>query len=104
MMEQKITATNARIHFGAVMRQVMEEGEPVIVERAGQPQVVIMSVDAYEKMKVAQQQVGWQETLAQAIHVGARIKARRDGQPLTPPEDVVGQIREERDAHLDDLR
>ena len=103
-MEQKITATNARIHFGEIMRQVTEEGEPVIVERSGKPQVVIMSVEAYEKIKAVQQQVGWQETLAQAIQVGARIKARRDGQPLTPPEDVVGQVREERDAQIDDLR
>lgn len=101
---EKITATNARIHFGEVMRQVTEEGEPVVVERAGQPQVVIISVDAYEKMKAAQQQVRWQETLARAIQVGARIKARRDGQPLTPPEDIVSQVREERDAQLGDLR
>lgn len=103
-MEHKVTATNARIHFGEVMRQVTEKGEPIIVERAGKPQVVIISVDAYEKMKAAQQQVSWQETLARAIQVGARIKARRGGQPLTPPEDVVSQVREERDAQLDDLR
>jgi prevent-host-death family protein len=103
-MEQKITATNARIHFGEVMRQVTEEGRPVIVERAGRPQVVIMSVDAYEKIKAAQQQMGWQETLARAIEVGAQIKARRGDQPLTPPEDVVSQVREERNAQLDDLR
>lgn len=100
---EKVTATNARIHFGEVMRQVTEEGEPVVVERAGQPQVVIISVAAYEKMKAVQQQMSWQETLAQAIQVGARIRARRGGQPLTPPEDVVNQMREERDAQLDDL-
>ena len=61
-------------------------------------------LDAYEKMKAAQQQMDWQETLAQAIQVGARIKARRGGEPLTPPEDIVSQMREERDAQLDDLR
>lgn len=103
-MEHKVTATDARIHFGELMRRATEGGEPVIVERAGRPQVVIMSVDAYEKMKAAQQQMDWQETLAQAIQVGARIKARRGGEPLTPPEDIVSQMREERDAQLDDLR
>jgi prevent-host-death family protein len=102
-MEQKITATNARIHFGEVMRRVTEEGEPVVVERASKPQVVIISVDAYEKMKAAQPQIGWQETLTQAIQVGARISARRGGKPLTLPEDVVSQGREERNAQFDDL-
>ncbi|MBN1978492.1 MAG: type II toxin-antitoxin system Phd/YefM family antitoxin [Anaerolineae bacterium] len=74
------------------------------MERAGRPQVVIVSVDAYEKMKAAQQQMDWQEALAQVIQVGSRIKARRGDQPLTPPEDIVSQVREERDAQFDDLR
>jgi prevent-host-death family protein len=101
---ERITATNARIHLGELMRRVMEGREPVIVERSGRPQVVIISVDAYEKMKAAQRQMGWQEMLAQAIQVGARIKVRRGGKPLTPPENVVIQVRGEWDAQLDDLR
>ncbi len=103
-MERKMTATDARIRFGEVMRRVVEQGEQIIVERAGQPQVVILSVAAYEQMKVAQQQEGWREALARAIQIGTRIRARREGQPLTPPEEVIRQAREERDAQLADLR
>lgn len=50
-MERKMTATDTRIHFGEVMRRVVEQGEEIIVERAGLPQVVILSVDTYERMK-----------------------------------------------------
>ena len=44
------------------------------------------------------------EELERAIGVGARIAARRGGQPLTAPEEVIRQAREERDAQLTGLR
>jgi prevent-host-death family protein len=104
LMERKMTATDARVHFGEVMRRAVEQGEHIIVERSGRPQVVILSVAAYEKMKTAQQREDWREALARAVEVGARVRARRKGQPLTPPEDVIRHVREERDAQFDDLR
>jgi len=102
-MERMVTATDARIRFGEVMRRVVEQGEQIIVERAGRPQVVIISVDTYERMKTTQQRAGWQERLARAVHVGAAIRARRGGQSLTPPEEIIRQMREERSAQLDSL-
>ena len=103
-MERKMTATDARIRFGEVMRRVVERGEQIIVERAGKPQVVILSMAAYEQMKMTQQREGWRDALARAIQVGAKIRARRGEQPLTPPEEIIRQVREERDAQLADLR
>lgn len=103
-MERKVTATDARIHFGEVIRRVAEQGEKVIVERAGKPQVAIISIVTYEQMKKAQQQSGWREALAHAVQVGAKIRARRGDRPLTPPEEIIGQVREERNAQFDDLR
>jgi prevent-host-death family protein len=102
-MERRMTATEARIHFGEVMRRVVEQGEQVIVERDGRPQVVILSIAEFERMKAGQQE-DWEEQLEQIIALGARIKARRGGQPLTPPpEEVIRQMREERSAQLTGL-
>jgi prevent-host-death family protein len=103
-VERRITATDARIHFGEVMRRVVERREPVIVERAGKPQVVILSVDTYEQMKVARRGESWREALARAVQVGSKIRARRGDQPLTPPAEVIRQVREERDEQLASLR
>ncbi len=102
-MERRVTATDARVRFGEITRRAVEQGERIIVERAGEPHVVILSVDTYERMKTAQRREDWRETLEQAIQIGARIRARRAGKSLTPPEQIIHQMREERDVQLDDL-
>ena len=43
-MSKTMSATDARIHFGELMRHVTERQEPVFVERAGKLQVVVISV------------------------------------------------------------
>ena len=42
----------------------------------------------------------WQAALERVVQLGARIKARRRGQPLTPPADVIRDARRQRDAEL----
>ncbi len=49
-MERRMSATEAHIRFGELMRWVVESQEPVVVERQGQPHVVVLSVDAYERL------------------------------------------------------
>ncbi|GBC93400.1 hypothetical protein HRbin15_01891 [bacterium HR15] len=46
----------------------------------------------------------WQEALQRALEVGERIRARRGGDPLPDPAEIIRQIREERSAQLDHLR
>jgi len=99
-MERTMTATNARIHFGEVLRQVAQ-GKRIIVKRTGRPQAVILSPLEYERLKATGRPEGWQEALEQAIQVGSRIQARRGGQPLAPPpEEIIHQMREERSEQL----
>lgn len=98
-----MTATEARIHFGEVMRRVVEQGEQVIVERDGRPQVVILSVAEFERMRGGSQAEDWEPLLAEIIAFGAAMDARRGGQPFTPPADILREVREERDAQLTDL-
>jgi prevent-host-death family protein len=45
-MEHVVSATEARIHFGELMRRAVEKQVPTIVERGGEPHVVILSVAA----------------------------------------------------------
>ena len=103
-MERRITATEARIHFGEVMRRVVEQGEQVIVERDGRPQVVILSLAKFERMKEGPPQEDWEQQLEKILALGAQIKSRRGGQPPVPaPEELICQMREERGAQLTDL-
>lgn len=99
-MEKAISATEARIHFGELMRHVVECDEPVIVERGGKPEVVVVSIAEYNRLRT-QKHGGW---LERADRLRERIHAKLGDRELLPSEEVIRQMREERDAHLMDLR
>ena len=101
-MERTISATQARIHLGELMRQVRDEQQTVIVERNGDPQVVIVSLAAYQRMKEAEaQQLSTRERIE---HVRAQITADLAGRPLPSFVELLQELRDERDDHLLDLR
>ncbi len=52
-MPTTITATEARVHFGAVLRRVAEDGEIFIVTKNGKPVAVILPIKEYERLKAA---------------------------------------------------
>ena len=62
-MDDAVSATEARIHFGELMRRAVENRETIIVERGGQAHVVVMSVDEYERLVRGQQQDDWRSCL-----------------------------------------
>lgn len=100
-MEKHISATEARIHFGEVMRHVVEKEEPIIVERAGKPEAVIISLAQYRRLR-RNESDDWR---AQLDEVHALIRKERGDQPLLPPpEEVIREMRdewnEERFGHL----
>ena len=97
-MGRVVSATEARIHFGELMRQVVENQEPIIVERGGKSHVVVLSVDEYERLlRGQQQQEDWRELVVQAR---AQIRDELGERELPPSEEILRQIREERDAQL----
>jgi prevent-host-death family protein len=101
-MERKMSATDARIHFGELMRHVVEKQEPVIVEHSGKPHVVVISVEKYERLLAAQKEgEDWRELVRQARE---QIQADLGERDLTPPEEVLREMREERDARLAAVR
>jgi prevent-host-death family protein len=100
-MGRVVSATEARIHLGELMRQAVENREPILVERGGESYVVILSVAAYERLLKGQPKENWQGLVEEAR---AQIRSELGGRELPPSEEVVRQMREERDAQLVDLR
>jgi len=96
-----VSATEARIHFGEIMGRVAELDETVIVERSGKPQVVILSVREHDRLSVGnRQQDDW---LALADRSRHRIQGELDGRQLPSAEELIDQMREERDAQRMDM-
>ncbi|MGD8626580.1 MAG: type II toxin-antitoxin system Phd/YefM family antitoxin [Anaerolineae bacterium] len=97
-MRRIVSATEARIRFGELMRQAVDSHEPITVERGGQPHVVVLSVEEYERLLRNQQEQGdWRDLVRQAR---AQIQADLGERALPPAEEILAQIREERDEQL----
>ena len=102
-MENTMSATQARINFGEVMRQVVEQERPIIVERAGKPQVVILSVETYERLIASQSSDQDELLLEQARLLRQQVQARLGDKKLPAPEEIISQMREERTRELTNL-
>ena len=93
-MKHVVSATEARIRFGELMRRAVESREPIIVERGGKSHVVVLSVDEYERLLKRQQQDDWRELVRRER---AQVQADLDGRKLPLPEEILQQLREGRD-------
>jgi prevent-host-death family protein len=82
--------------FEEVIREVIEDDRVWIVAKEGQPEVVIMSFDEYDCLRFNDSD-GWGERLSQ-LHES--IRASLGGRQLPPSEDVIREMREERDQQL----
>jgi prevent-host-death family protein len=97
-MEQVVSATDIRIHFGEFMRRAVEGKETIIVERGGKPQVVILSIEEYIQLKATQEtEPSWEE---QVRHARERILTELGDRALPPPEEMIRQMREERTGQM----
>jgi prevent-host-death family protein len=103
-MSQVMKATEVRVHFGEVMRRVSKGGSPIIVERAGQPLVAIISLSDYDRLERLQAGSSVRAALERARAARQRIQKERGGQPLPDPTEVLRQVREERVEQLSGLR
>jgi len=98
-MEKIFSATEARIHFGALMQDA--QNGPVIVERDGKPQVVILSKPAYDALMSGTSPRAWRQLVLEARQQAQADLGKRS---LPSPEEMIRQAREERDAQLNHLR
>lgn len=98
-MNKVMSATEARVHFGELMRHVVENDEPVFVEKSGKPQVVVLSVGVYERLQDASMGGGNDTVFQEILSFASSVRAHHPG-PFPPPEEIIQQMREERDAQL----
>jgi len=94
-MLKTISATKARINFGDVMKQA--KIAPVIVERGGKAEVVVLSKKAYDQLVAAKAHANVQKRI-EALH--AKIRAELKGKTPTDIAELIRQGREERDEQI----
>lgn len=102
MAERTVSATEARVHFGELLDSVVDKQEVVVVERAGVPQVVIVSVEEWKR-----HQPGEDPWTAAARRMEAywkymeeERKAGRIKDVEVDVEEIIRRGREERDEQL----
>ena len=99
-MQMTVSATEARIHFGEIMQDAVLHQQPIVVERAGKPQVVILAYELYQQL-AGNEQENWQARLARAQ---AKLDAYLAGKELSSAVDMLEEGRRIRDEELADLR
>lgn len=98
-MNKVMSATEARVHFGELMRHVVENDVPVVVEKAGKPQVVVLSIEEYKRIQMSLEAVDRESVFADILTHAGQIR-RRQSSEFPPSEEIIRQMREERDEQL----
>ncbi len=96
---ETLSATEARVHFGQLLRRVRTTGQPVLVERGGAPQVVVLSVAEYERLRGASPSLATWETRLAAVH--EQVRKDLGGRAMPPSEQLIQEGREESTRHND---
>ena len=94
-MQKTISATQARIHFGEIMRQA--KVGPVIVERDGKAVVVVISKKTYDQLITATTQTDLQKKIDELHN---KIRVELAGRSLLDPAEIIRKGREERDDQI----
>jgi prevent-host-death family protein len=97
-MTRTVSATEARIHFGDVLRAVHERGETIFVERSGKPQAVVLSIEEYERLRNGKDQEDDWWTLAERSR--ERFARELGDRPMPDIVQIINESREERDAEI----
>lgn len=99
-MSKRVSATDARIHFGEILRAVQEGGDTVIVERGGRAAAVIVPVAAYERMTGS---AASRSALARIAALHRLWKTGLDAGRISDAAAAIHEGRAERDAQLDEI-
>lgn len=92
-MTRRVSAREARSRFAELTDRVRYTGEPVIVEKQGQPFVALISVedlDALERLRAHERQEDFSQRAARA--------AREAGGPEPSEQEIVQAVKATREA------
>jgi len=104
----RVSATEVKNSWGRVVKRVLQQREPALVENKGKPMVVILPVDEYEQLVDRQQAEAHKEEqlmlLGEAERFAKEIASRYADQPVIDSVELIREMREERDDELLGLR
>ena len=92
-MAKRISAREARSHFAEITDRVRYTGEPVIVEKQGQPFVALVSLDDFD----AVERLRRERAAAEFTRLAGQA-AREMGVPEPTEEEIVEAVRRTREA------
>jgi len=100
----RVSATEVKNSWGRVVQRVLQHREPALVETKGKPTVVILPVDDYEKL-IAERDAKIHKRqqlllLAEAERFAKEVAARYPGRSLPASDELIREMREERDNEL----
>lgn len=96
-METVVSATDARVHFGELMRRAVETGEPITVERGGNPYVVVVSAEVFARLQANQRTRA--EVLDRVRRHRERLLEEIGDRELPDIAELIRDMREERSQH-----
>jgi len=102
-MPRRVSATEARVHFGELMREVEETNQPVIVQRGGKDTVVVAPLSHRQKPELEAPE-GDLEWWPMVEKVRQLVKRNLNGRELPDIAEMIRQMREERDEEILGLR
>ena len=98
-MARIVTATEAKNRLGALMSEVIETKEPVIIELRGRPKIAMITTDRLQEIE----RIEWEQRRAKALATLDEIERSYDGRKndLTEEEamelavEVIREVRAE---------
>lgn len=101
--ERRMSATEAKVRFGEVLRAVSETEADVVVEKSGNPVAVIVSFDEFKRLKqIAGEDIREFDWWSAMVENATAYRMTRNEKPITDSVELVREMREERDAELRD--
>ena len=91
-MVRTISATEAKVNFGAVTQQVIDDGEPVVVESHGQPRVAIVPVQQLDRLEELEEQERRRVWLERARALRSRVLAKNADLTSEQAEQIADEI------------
>ncbi len=97
-MPISVSATYARIHLGELFQSTRHE--PVFIERDGQPLAVLLSHEHFLRLNSLEKPPEWRVLVNQSRDL---VKQDLAGRLLNLPEDVLTELREDKNEQSDHL-
>ncbi len=102
MTERTVSATEARVHFGELLDGIADGGDPVIVERGGQPLAVVVSLREWQQLQRRRDHRWATAMTALEEHWSAIGEKYGDSLDRIDVEEEIRAGREERASQIDD--